>query len=71
MHVICVDLAKEVVEGEQGSRQEENCTCEPASDVNDAAAADDYDDFFLMMIMIRESICKEKSQNCGLFPYLP
>ena len=62
MQVIRVDLAKEVVEGEQGSRQEENCTCEPASDVNDAAAAaaPADDDFFIlmMMIMIRMVILK-------------
>ena len=47
MIIIRVHLAKEVVEGEQGSRQEKDGTCEPAGQLNDddadAAADDDYD----------------------------
>ena len=46
MIIIRVHLAKEVVESEQGSRQEKDGTCEPAGQVNDDdAAADDDDDY--------------------------
>ena len=45
MAIPIIHLAKKVVQSKQGSRQEENCTCEPAGKVdNDGGDGDDDND---------------------------